>query len=280
MQPTSDTDTPFALPTSWDLADYRRDLICYLSQFNYKLEAQIGPTADSQQMRLTVLDTGAGPNLVRADILLQRLLTELDRSREIVNLASASKHRLDVLGITTLSVTVGTHTVRLPFIAVRKLGTYVILGCHYMDKAVDTIQVQQRHVILVDSSRVRIIRRRAVVPMTQGSSEPTTVQRRSAASPNAIRCAQRIILEPRSETNMSVTCLLGGLKLLEAWPALYNKRMVCLSNGLSEVQPDVPFTVKVANLSDARVLIPKNQRVGLTLQAPVPDQVHAISFEG
>lgn len=90
-----------------------------------------------------MLDTRTGPNLVRAYTLPQRLLAELDCSREILNLDSASKHILDVLGITPISVTIGSHTVRFPFIAVRQLETIMILGCYHVYKAVDTIHVVQ-----------------------------------------------------------------------------------------------------------------------------------------
>eukprot|EP00171_Calliarthron_tuberculosum_P022458 IDg22458t1 len=118
MQPPSPIniiEVPFGLPPFMDLEEYRADPICYLSQFNYKLDALIGPDTKTQQPLLTVLDTGAGPNLIRADLLPQRLLDELDRTREIVNIASASKHRLDVLGTLALTVTVESSTVRLPF---------------------------------------------------------------------------------------------------------------------------------------------------------------------
>ena len=81
--------------------------VCFLSPHNYKVEARIGVNSSAQHELLTVLDTGAGPNLIRATVLPQRLLQSLD-SRGVVRLASASKHRLDVLVVTQLVVTVGS----------------------------------------------------------------------------------------------------------------------------------------------------------------------------
>lgn len=77
---------------------------------------------------LNVLNTGAGKNLIRSDILKKRPLNELDRTQEIVNLASPSKHGLDVLGIAELTITVATHTVRITFVVIVQIGTDVILG--------------------------------------------------------------------------------------------------------------------------------------------------------
>eukprot|EP00171_Calliarthron_tuberculosum_P017931 IDg17931t1 len=176
---------PFGLPSCMDLDDYRDDPVCYLSQFNYKLEARVGPSVQDQQCLLTVLDTGAGPNLIRADLLPQRLLDELDRSQEVINLASASKHRLDVLGITQLTVTIASYTARMPFVGVRQLGTDVILGCHFIDKAVDSIQIRHRRIALTNGSHAPIIRRRAVAPSTRSSAKSKAITRR-ATRPNNI----------------------------------------------------------------------------------------------
>lgn len=153
LSPVSVLQTPFGIPPTRTLEDYRNEPVCYLSKHNYKLAAEVGPSRKTQQPRLTVLDTGAGPNLIRTDLLPQRLLDELDRTREIVNLARASQHRLEVLGITTLSVTVGSHSIRVPFVAVHRLGTDVILGCHYIDRAINTIEVQRRCITLLDGSQ-------------------------------------------------------------------------------------------------------------------------------
>lgn len=88
---------------------------------------------------ILVPDAGAGPNLIRAELLLQKFLDKHDQSKEIFNLESDSKHRLDVVGIVLLTVTVKTRTIRLHFVSVAQLGTNVILGCHNIDKAVYSI---------------------------------------------------------------------------------------------------------------------------------------------
>ena len=124
---------PYGLPKSVKMCDYMEQSICFLSPCNYKVEARIGVSTSAQHELLTVLDTGADPHLIPAAVLPQRLLQSLD-PRGVVRLASASKHRLDVLGVTQLVVTVGSLVTRQPFVVVRNLGTDGLLGCTFADK--------------------------------------------------------------------------------------------------------------------------------------------------
>eukprot|EP00171_Calliarthron_tuberculosum_P021901 IDg21901t1 len=274
-----DQGTPFWLPPTVTVDEYRRDPVCHLSFFNYKLEALICPTKDTQRQHLTVLDTGAGPNLIRAALLPEDTLNKLDQSRETVNLSSASKHRLDVMGLVSLTVTVADLSIRQTFVVVRQLGADVILGCQFIDSAVDFLSVRGRHLILTTGKEVPIARRRAVIPTDRDTSEVKTIRPRNATPRNLIRCAQRVVLPPRSETNVLVSCALGGTRMLESFPNLYGNKMVAIANGVAQVRPHVPFVVRVANLSNATVTIPKNQKLGTAIEAPI-SRVLAISFEG
>ena len=67
---------------------------------------------------------------------------------KIVNLASESKHRLKVIGLLPLTVTIGGKATRTTFVFVNKLRADVILGCQYIDTAVDEINVKKRAQIL------------------------------------------------------------------------------------------------------------------------------------
>ena len=130
---------PFGLPTNVTVEDYRKDPICFLSTYNYKVAASIGPSVESTSAILTVFDTGAGPNLIRSACLSSAVLDNLQSPREFVNLSSASKHRIQVLGITNLSITAGDHTCRQPFLVVKNLNADAILGTTYIDSQVEYI---------------------------------------------------------------------------------------------------------------------------------------------
>ena len=56
---------PWGLPKKMTLKEYRANPVCHLSAFNYKVNAKVGATRADQKYVLSVLDTGAGPNLIR-----------------------------------------------------------------------------------------------------------------------------------------------------------------------------------------------------------------------
>ena len=59
---------------------------------------------------LSFLDTGAGPNVIRADCVPEEVLRNLDRTREVIKLSTASKAPLLTLGIVKIHVKVDDYT--------------------------------------------------------------------------------------------------------------------------------------------------------------------------
>jgi len=101
--------------------------------------AKIGLSAKEQIERLTVFDTGAGPNLIRADLLPADAKAKINKTRRIVHLSSASNHRLNTLGIIYLTGTIAKYTVRQPFVVVEKLDADVILGATYIGEHIESV---------------------------------------------------------------------------------------------------------------------------------------------
>ena len=147
---------------------------------------------------MTVLDTGAGTNLIRSDCLETEALATVDTSPDIVNLASATKHRLDNLGIVTLTVTVASYTSRQPSVVVKELGTDAILGCTFLDTVVESIHPRKRYALLRNGNRTKLVRQLAIEPR----KERRTVCHRVARSKDLtiLQVAQRAVLAPYSET--------------------------------------------------------------------------------
>jgi len=71
---------PFGLRPEVPYTEYLRDPVCSLSRYNYKVAAAIGENSSSLRTVLSVLDTGSGPNLVRASAVPQSLRSKIDRS--------------------------------------------------------------------------------------------------------------------------------------------------------------------------------------------------------
>lgn len=141
-------DRPLCLAPNNSVTDYRADKMFYLRFFNFKVEALTCASKSSQKPRLTVLDTGEGPNLIRTSILLVDKIQSIDSTREIVNLASASSHVLDIRRLITLTGTVGSQTNRVPLVVLDKLGADAILGFLYINQAVEEIKCRRRGVLL------------------------------------------------------------------------------------------------------------------------------------
>lgn len=56
--------------------------------------------------------------------------------------------------------------------------------------------------------------------------------------------------------------------------------MKCISNSLADVKTEALFIVRITHLSDAVVLVPNHQQLGISLSSPVQDQTLEITLEG
>jgi len=257
---------PFGLPPKISISDYWNDPVCKLSGLNYKVEAEVKLSPDTWLQALSVVDTGAGPNLIRADLLPSTLLDSIDRSTEVVNLASASGHALDIVGILTLPVRIGNQTTSNKFVVSQALNADVLLGCHYLDTAVDNISIQRRTLTLNNGETVPIARRRATTPFTKANSH------------RIIRSAKTITIPARTEMFIEVQSTMRGTHIITSNPALFNKYRCVVANGLAEIRPNVVFHVQVANMSEHPVSIPKGMRVGFITPAPHVDSIQSVDW--
>ena len=73
-----------------------------LSAYNYKVEVAVGTKPTELRQYLYVADTGAGPNLIRAVCVPPEIVSNVNRDRRIVNLASALRHKLHTIGFVYL----------------------------------------------------------------------------------------------------------------------------------------------------------------------------------
>ena len=153
---------PFGLPKRTTLEEYRRDPVLRLGRYNYKVACTLGRTKDDLHPVLTVLDSGAGPNLIARGVLPDLSDEEIDSSKEIVRLNDANGRPLRTRGLIRLSIRLGNYCARIPFVVVDRLSTDAILGCDFLDNHVRALMPRKRIVVLPDGSTVRIHRRPAV----------------------------------------------------------------------------------------------------------------------
>ena len=97
---------------------------------NYKLCVSLGVSSTILSPVRAVFDTGAGPNIVRDDILPKGWERILIPSQPLPRITNASGKRMPVRGVVLLHLQVGDLRTRVRFYVVPGLGVPCILGCN------------------------------------------------------------------------------------------------------------------------------------------------------
>jgi Retroviral aspartyl protease len=144
---------------------------------NHKIPCLLGFTSCTHRPYTAILDTGAGPNLIRQDQLPPDWETHQPaRKPPEATVRDANGRELNVMGHLRLSCRVGNHTTGATFLVLEHLAVPLILGCDYIDKNVHSLQPGVGKVTLQDGSHVSLIR-----------SKPLS-------GPAIVRCAKQITL--------------------------------------------------------------------------------------
>ena len=155
----------------------------------------------------------------------------------------------------------------------KNLNAEAILGTTYIDNHVEYIAPRKRVAVLRDGSVIKIQKRGASIPTMEKTKESVTPE---PSTTTKVRTSKRIILKPHSECNVEVTTALNGTLLLVPRPELYDKYRLVMANGLVCTKPNVPFIIRVANMSDSPRTLTKNQVLGVA--EPAPATVLDITF--
>ena len=195
-----------------------------VERIQFKVNAKIGATKADQRYMLSVIDTGAGPHLIREGCAPPESLRKMVTTREIVNLTSASNNRLDVLGLVTFTVTVGSYSARVLFAVVRNLGADILLRVSYQLLHVENICPRKRIVELPNGDIVTMTMRQALKPVATELSERKLLGNRSLANYNAIRVARTTVLPRQLEELVDVTSHQRGLCIIESRPDMWEQK--------------------------------------------------------
>jgi Reverse transcriptase (RNA-dependent DNA polymerase)/Retroviral aspartyl protease len=214
---------------------------------NHKIPCLLGFTLCTHRPYTAILDTGAGPNLIRQDQLPPDWETHQPaRKPPEATVRDANGRELNVMGHLRLSCRVGNHTTGATFFVLEHLAVPLILGCDYIDKNVHSLQPGIGKVTLKDGSHVSLIR-----------SQPFS-------GPAIVRCAKQITLPSWSETNVLAVSTAEGLCHLDPQvkPRIL-RRGYQMADGLAQVTTLVPFDVRVLNMSHRDVPLNKGTILGL-----------------
>ena len=123
---------------------------------NYKLCVSLGVRSAVLAPVRAVFDTGAGPNLVRDDLLPRGWESLLVPDQPLPRITNASGKRMPVKGVIVLYIQVGGLRTRVRFYVVPGLGVPCILGCNFIDIHVRSIHPKERRVELREGGPIAI----------------------------------------------------------------------------------------------------------------------------
>jgi hypothetical protein len=230
---------------------------------NYKVSATVGVATAVATPVYILLDTGAGPNLVREDVLPEdwfRYRLAGDTTYQVIG---ANGRSLAQRGVVTLWVPLERLRAQARFIGVKQLAAGCILGCQFIDRHVKSIHLKEKIVLLNDGAPVAILR--AATPPAMGE---TDVERGRKPTPSTkIRLARFAKIAARSECLVEVHCDAPGQNFLQA-SLRHSSTGVYMANGLSEILPNLIFRVRVVNASLTYRLLPKGMILGNAMPHP------------
>jgi len=125
---------------------------------NYKIACLVGLPSGRYVPQIAVLDTGAGPNLIRANVLPP------DWRSQGLLVPATPRHVRDANG--RLMATIGTirtpcrianYTAMTDFLVVERLAVPLILGCDYIDKNIATIRPAEGIINFVNESQASLL---------------------------------------------------------------------------------------------------------------------------
>jgi hypothetical protein len=116
----------------------------------------IGATANIQTPVRAVLNTGAGPNSVREDVLPQIWERFLVQDVALPRITNASGRCMSARGVIVLFVQVGRLLKRVRFYVTPGLAVPCILGCGFINLYVKTMHPKERRVELTEGGSVAI----------------------------------------------------------------------------------------------------------------------------
>jgi Retroviral aspartyl protease len=132
--------------------------VCLMASRNCKVSATVGVTTAVATPVYAILDTGAGPNLVREDVLPEDWLRYRMAGETTYQVTGANGRSLPQRGVVTLWVQLGRLRAQARFIVVKHLAAGCILGCQFIDRHVKRIHPKEKRLLLNDGTPVAILR--------------------------------------------------------------------------------------------------------------------------
>jgi Retroviral aspartyl protease len=219
-----------------------------------------------------MLDTGAGPNLIREKILPEDWERRRLSGTPAYKIIGAGGRPIRQRGVITMHMQLGTLRVQSRFVVVTSLAAECILGCQFINRHVRMILPKEKRVVLANENMVSILQDSEDRPYIGKVSSPEQVPSTPLPS-SKVRVARLTIVPPRAEVCVEALCAAPGLCFLQAL-ARGNNLGAYMFNGIANILPNKPFQVRVINTSEIARTIPK----GMILEHALPHPTGIIAL--
>ena len=220
-----------------------------------------------------VLDTGAGPNLVRETFLPKDWHRYAQRAAELPCICDANSRRLKVEGVVPMYVDIGGQILQTSFLVCKDLAVPAILGCSFIQRFVSAILPQENKVVLryggaiaIQSPKRQVLAIVNPTPKVKDHPRPHKVRgnRRSVC----LRLAKPVVIPAFSESLIEVISDRSGILHVIPAERLMRKRKVSIPYGVIDALNGSHIPLKVANFSRRAVRLRKGTIVGAALERP------------
>jgi len=176
-----------------------------------------------------VVDTGAGPSVIREDVLPEGWTEYASRAPPRTQVSDASGQLLKVNAVVSLTIYVGDAAMEYALLVVKALSGPLILGWDFQRNYVDTISPRTQTIKWDDGTSTVAIR------SWTGSSRPAPPRRgnKPKAQAGAIRLRQGVTVGLRCIQAVQVCCNVKGVQLVRERPVKMSRRKDLLHNAVA-----------------------------------------------
>jgi len=188
-------------------------LLLRKENFETSASCQLAPWQTPVPAR-AVVDTGAGPSVIRADTLPEGWTEYASRAPPRTQVSDASGQLLKVNSELSLTIYVGRGPMEYEFLVVKALSVPLILGWDFQRSYVDKLFPKTQTIKWEDSTSTVAMR------SWTGNTRPTPPRRgnKPKAQAGAILLRQGVTVGPRSIQAIQLCCNVKGVHLVRERP--------------------------------------------------------------
>ena len=245
-------------------------IVCLKASKIYNVLGSVATGGNAFKPHMIAVDTCSGYNLVRKADLPPDSNRYVIRDALLPRLAGVNSNSLRLTAVVRLAVRLRNTTFRIPLVVAEQLAVPVLLGTASIDAHVRSIDIDGQKLELRHGSSVAIVdgNGKSTTPTRRHGRQTSRPEVRDEA-PQAIRIARWVTIPAMSQAGVRVTTAGRGLVFLEPKPSLQHRHGARLTNGVTDVLPNVTFDVIVANFSRRERRLPKHTVVGYAKRNPL-----------